>query len=91
MPGHGTCVIHTDNDNISRVMVPTMNSLPLSTKFALTPGVCWDIGASEHHVHFAYGTATGWVRGNNTYHERVKSVVSWIVYYISVYSWLPFY
>ncbi|KAI9253116.1 hypothetical protein EDC94DRAFT_270735 [Helicostylum pulchrum] len=69
---HWPAVFYSDNDGVARGVMMIENGGNASLKYGYTPGICWDMCASEHHYQIALVTSLGWLRTSNIHQERSR-------------------
>ncbi|KAI8097975.1 uncharacterized protein B0P05DRAFT_522806 [Gilbertella persicaria] len=73
--GHDTIMLYVDADGLTRGCAFNADGGLSFNKLGDCTGMCWSIGTSEHHGHFALSTAIGWVRTSNMYQVKLKKLL----------------
>lgn len=68
-------VLYSDTDGNCRGVSGTQDYNTVTLKYMDTPGICWEIGTTEHHGSFALVTSLGWLKTCNAYQVRTRTIV----------------
>lgn len=72
---HTSMMLYVDGENNSKGYSYNEDGSSSVFKYGEFPGLCWDIGVSEHHGQFALCSSIGWVRTSNMYQIKSRKLV----------------